>query len=168
MSEGKLASPAPLQKSHILDKFDCGHEALNDYLRRFAFQNHRSGMLRSYVAARGKHVVGYYSLAFGGIDHKTGTARVTKGLPQHPIPVILLARLAVDVAEQGNGIGKGLLKDAILRTLQASEIGGLRAMLVHAKDQQAQAFYRKFGFESSPTNRLHLMLLTKDMRKSIE
>ena len=129
--------------------------------------NHQSGSARTFVACRGKAVVGFYSLAFGSIEVKTATSRVAKGMPQHPIPIMLLARLAVDVSEQGNGIGKGMLKDAILRTLQVAEIGGLRAILVHAKDFQAQDFYKKFGFESSPTNDLHLMMLLKDIRKSI-
>jgi len=168
MSEPKLDPPTPLLKAHKLEQFDCGSEALNDYLRRFALQNHQSGLARTYVAARGKRVVGFYSLAFGSIDHQSGTLRVAKGLPRHPIPIMLLARLAVDEKEQGNGIGKALLKDAIFRTLQASEIAGLRAMLVHAKDKPAQAFYKKFGFDPSPTNELHLMLLIKDMRRSIE
>ncbi len=168
MSEPKLDPPTPLLKAHKLEQFDCGSEALNDYLRRFALQNHQSGLARTYVAARGKRVVGFYSLAFGSIDHQSDTLRVAKGLPRHPIPIMLLARLAVDEKEQGNGIGKALLKDAIFRTLQASEIAGLRAMLVHAKDKPAQAFYKKFGFDPSPTNELHLMLLIKDMRRSIE
>jgi len=167
MTEPQLEAPVPLLKSHRLDGFDCGDTSLNEYLVRFARTNHQSGSARTYVACRGKKVVGFYSLSFGSIEVRTATSRVAKGLPQDPISIMLLARLAVDVTEQGNGIGKGLLKDAVLRTLQASEIGGLRAMLVHAKDKQAQAFYRKFGFESSPTNDLHLMMLLKDIRKSI-
>lgn len=168
MIELRIDAPTPLLKAHKLESFDCGHEALNEYLRRFAFQNHQSGLARTYVAARGKRVLGFYSLAFGSIDHQSSTSRAAKGLPKHPIPIMLLARLAVDVSEHGHGLGKGLLKDAIQRTLQASEIGGLRAMLVHAKDKRAQSFYIKSGFDPSPTNELHLMLLIKDMRKSIE
>ncbi len=147
---------------------DCGYETLNESLRRFAFQNHQSGLARTYVATRGKRVVGYYPLAFGSIDHQASTARVTKGLPLHPISIMLLARLAVDVREQRCGLGKGLLKDAILRSLQASAIGGPRGLLVYAKDKQAQTFYKKFGFGPSPTHELQLMLLIKDKRKSIE
>ena len=146
MVDSKLEAPVALQKSHRLDGFDCGDASLNEYLMRFATTNHQSGSARTYVACRGKRVVGFYSLAFGSIEVKTATTRAAKGLPQHPIPIMLLARLAVNVSEQGNGIGKGLLKDAVLRTLQAAEIGGLRAMLVHAKDQQAQAFYREVWF----------------------
>lgn len=167
MSEPKIEAPIALAKPHQLDRFDCGVASLNVYLSRFARINHQSGSARTYVACRGRTVVGYYSLAFGSVEVKSATQRVAKGLSQHPIPIMLLARLAVDVSAQGCGVGKALLKDALLRTLQASEIGGLRAMLVHAKDRQARAFYEKFGFESSPTNGLHLMLLLKDIRKSL-
>ncbi len=106
-------------------------------------------------------------MAFGSIEHDSGTTRVTRGLARHPIPIMLLARLAVDVREQGHGIGAGLLKDALIRTLQAAEIGGLRAIIVHAKDNAAKAFYEKYGFESSPLDKLHLMLLLKDIRQSL-
>lgn len=167
MSEPKIEAPVALAKSHQLDRFDCGDASLNEYLVRFARTNHQSGAARTYVTCRGKTVVGYYSLAFGSVDAQSATPRVVKGLPQHPIPIMLLARLAVDISAQGCGVGKALLKNALLRTLQASEIGGLRAVLVHAKDRPAQAFYKRFGFESSPTNDLHLMLLLKDIRKSI-
>ncbi|QDV13818.1 Acetyltransferase (GNAT) family protein [Rosistilla oblonga] len=167
MLEPQLSAPVPLAKKHQLDSFSCGDAAFDEYLVRFAFTNHRSGAARTYVACRGRKVVGFHSLAFGSVDIQTATPRVAKGLPQHPIPIMLLARLAVDQSEQGTGIGKGLLKDAIMRTLQAAEIGGLRAILVHAKEKQAQAFYKKFGFEPCPTNELHLMMLLKDMRKSV-
>ena len=140
---------------------------MNDYLARFAWVNQQSGAARTYVASRGKRVVGYYSLAFGSIEHEAASPRVRKGLARHPIPIMLLARLAVDVTEQGHGIGKGLLKDALLRTLQAADIGGLRAVIVHAKDAQAKAFYEKFGFEASPLDQSHLMLLLKDVRKTV-
>lgn len=168
MIEPRLDAPTPLLKVHKLESFDCGNLALNEYLQSLAFQNHQSGLARTYVAARGKRVLGFYSLAFSIIDHQSSTSRVAKGLPPHPIPIMLLARLAVDISEHGRGLGKGLLKDAIQRTLQAAEIGGLRAMVVHAKNKNAQAFYAKYGFDPSPTNELHLMLLIKDMRKSIE
>ena len=167
MSNAALEPPVPLGRSHKCDDFDCGRPALNDYLTRFAWINQQSGAARTYVACRGKRVVGYYSLAFGSIEHEAASPRVRKGLARHPIPIMLLARLAVDVNEQGQGIGKGLLKDALLRTLQAADIAGLRALIVHAKDAQAKAFYEKFGFEPSPLDELHLMLLLKDVRKTV-
>ena len=167
MASGELKEPVPLLKTHRLDRFNCGNDQLNEYLARFALTNHQSGSARTYVACRDKHVVGYYSLAFGSIEHQASTDRVRMGLPQHPIPIILLARLAVDLSEQGCGVGKGLLKDSLLRTLQAADIGGLRAMVVHAKDKQATKFYEKFGFEASPIDKFHLMLLLKDIRQSV-
>lgn len=167
MTSGELRVPVPLLKSHKLDGFNCGNEQLNEYLLRFAWTNHQSGAARTYVSCRDNRIAGFYSLAFGSIEHRASTDRIRKGLPQHPIPIILLARLAVDVSEQGHGLGKGLLKDALLRTLQAADIGGLRAMVVHAKDERATSFYRKFGFEVSPIDKLHLMLLLKDIRQSL-
>jgi GNAT superfamily N-acetyltransferase len=115
------------------------------------------------VAARGNRVAGYYTLAAGSVRRDDTPPRVAKGLGNYPVPVILLARLAVDRTEQGKGLGAALLKDAILRAAQAADIVGCRALLVHAKDQAAQAFYRRFGFESSPVDELHLYLLMKDI-----
>jgi GNAT superfamily N-acetyltransferase len=108
--------------------------------------------------------VGYYSLAAASVLRDEATERVAKGLAKHPIPVILLARLAVDQAEKGKGLGTAILKDALLRSLQGAEVIGCRAVLVHAKDQAAQAFYRRFGFESSPIDKFHLFLLIKDIK----
>ena len=142
MSNAALQAPVPLQRSHKRDDFDCGSPVLNEYLSRFAWTNQQCGAARTYVACRGKRVVGYYSLAFGSIQHEAASPRVRQGLARHPIPIMLLARLAVDVSEQGQGIGKGLLKDALLRTVQAADIGGLRALIVHAKDESARAFYQ--------------------------
>jgi GNAT superfamily N-acetyltransferase len=117
---------------------------------------------------RGERVVGYYTLAAGSVGREETPQRVAKGLGQYPVPVILLARLAVDVGEQGHGLGGGLVKDAILRAAQAADIIGVRALLTHAKDEAAQAFYKHFGFEPSPVNELHLFLLMKDMQKTIK
>ena len=167
MAEVALRPPVPLQRSHKCEQFDCGSSPLNEYLQRFAWTNQQASAVRSYVACRGKRVVGYYTLVFGSIERQAASARVGKGLAQHPIPIMLLARLGVDVNEQGTGVGKGLLKDALLRTLQAADIGGLRAVLVHAKDRDAKRFYEKFGFEPSPLDAQHLMLLLKDVRKIV-
>jgi GNAT superfamily N-acetyltransferase len=118
------------------------------------------------VAARGRHVAGYYTLAAGSVRPEESTPRVAKGLGNYPVPIILLARLAVDRTEQGKGLGAALLRDAILRAARAADIVGCRALLVHAKDKQAQAFYQRFGFEPSPVNELHLYLLMKDILAS--
>jgi GNAT superfamily N-acetyltransferase len=162
-----LQNPVPLEKNHDLSAFNCGAAPLNEYLRKYAWQNHQNRSARTYVALRGNRVVGYYSLAAGSVRRDDATPRVAKGLANHPVPVFLLARLAVDQAEQGKGLGAGLLKDALIRSLQAADIVGCRAVLVHAKDQQAQAFYGKYGFESSPVDEFHLYLLMKDIKASV-
>jgi GNAT superfamily N-acetyltransferase len=162
------AAPAPLSEEHDCDGFDCGHALLNDWLRRYAFQNQRANAARTFVVCREqeRRVICYYSLAVGVVDHTAASARVRKGLARHPIPVMVLARLAVDIRHQGIKIGRGLLKDAILRTLQAADIAGIRAIFVHAKDDRARGFYERFGFEPSPIHPLQLMMLIKDCGSS--
>lgn len=162
-----LTSPVAIARGHDLSAFDCGIPALNDYLRKHALANHQNESARTYVAPRGCRVVGYYSLAAGSVRPEQAPGRVTKGLARHPVPVILLARLAVDRAERGQGLGKGLLKDALLRASQAADLIGCRAVLVHAKDDAAKAFYAKFDFTPSPTDELHLYLLMKDIRRYV-
>ncbi len=159
-----LSSPVAIEPQHDHSDFDCGIAALNDYLRKYALTNHQNESARTYVAARGRRVVGYYSLAAGSVSPEQVPERVKKGLARHPIPVILLARLAVDRSEHGKGLGKGLLKDALLRAAQAADLIGCRAVLVHAKDEAARAFYTKFDFTPSPSDDLHLYLLMKDIR----
>jgi GNAT superfamily N-acetyltransferase len=167
MSDGSLNRPRPIQRDDHCEDFDCGTEPLNDYLQQFAWTNHRAGAARTYVATRGERVIGYYTLAYASVVHHVATPRVRRGLAKHPIPVMLLARLAVDRGEQGRGLGKGLLKDALLRTVQAADIAGLRAVIVHAQDAAATSFYERFGFEPSPLDPLHLMLLLKDILKVV-
>ena len=154
-----------LSAAHSLDAFECGKEPLDVFLKRFALTNQKSGSAQTYVVCRGAgRVVGYYSLCVGAVDHAEAPGRVSKGLARHAIPVMLLARLAIDRSEQGRGLGKALLKDALLRTAQAAEIAGIRALLVHAKDDEAWAWYASFDFEPSPTDDYHLFLLMKDLR----
>jgi GNAT superfamily N-acetyltransferase len=162
-----LGQPTPLDRSHDLSSFDCGVPALNDYLRKFAYANHQNRSARTYVAARGACVVGFYTLAAGSVRPEDASPRTAHGLDQYPVPVILLARLGVDVREQGRGLGKALLKDAILRAAQASDLIGSRAILTHAKDERARSFYARFGFEPSPVDEYHLYLLMKDVRKTL-
>ena len=142
------------------DVFDCGVPALNLYLRNYALQNQKKGVVRNYVTTRAdsKVVVAYYSLVYAVIDQKRLPAKLVKGLGKYDIPVMLLARLAADHREQGKGLGKALLKDAILRTIQAAEIAGLKLLLVHAKDEAAAIFYRKHGFEPVVDDPLKLFL----------
>jgi GNAT superfamily N-acetyltransferase len=162
-----LVSPMPISKEHDTASFDCGIEPLNLYLRQYALPNHLNRSSRTYVASRGeKRVVGYYTLANGSVSRDETPARIAQGLGRYPIPITLLARLAVDVSEKGRGLGKGLLKDAALRAYQASEIVGSRALVTHAKDETARAFYERFQFVRSPLNEFHLYLLMKDIRAS--
>ncbi|BDI29041.1 N-acetyltransferase GCN5 [Capsulimonas corticalis] len=168
MDDEVLHSPALLAKSHEIAGFDCGKSPLNDFLRKYALQNQASGGARTYVIARGKRVIGYYSLAPASVAPEAAPDRVTKGQGRYPVPVILMARFAVDQNEQGKGLGKALLRDALRRALYGAEAIGGRAFLVHAKDEEARTFYQKFGMEASPTNSLHLFLLFKDIRQSIE
>ncbi len=162
-----LSRPVPLQARHDVSAFDCGVSALNSFLQRFALQNQGSRAARTYVATRGEVVVGYYTLAAGSVQRDETPARVAKGLPKHPVPVILLARLAVDRTEQGRGLGASLLKDALVRAAAAADLIGCRAVLVHAKDDAAAAFYRHFGFEPPTGQPLRLYLLMKDLLASL-
>jgi GNAT superfamily N-acetyltransferase len=162
-----LLGPVPLEAAHDLSVFDCGAPALDEYLKKYALVNHQNQSARTYVARRGEVVVGYYTLAAGSVRRDETPARVAKGLARHPVPVILLARLAVDRSEQGRGVGRGLLEDALRRAAQAADIIGCRAVLVHAKDQAARAFYQRVGFEPAPVDELHLYLLMKDVKASL-
>ena len=162
-----LEPTALLESSHDFVAFDCGSTALNDFLRKYAALNQRNDSARPYVVARGRRIVGYFTLAAGSVGYDETTARMRKGLARHPVPVILLARLAVDRTEQGQGLGKALVKDAMRKTMQAAGIIGCRAVLVHAKDKAAKRFYQGFGFEPSPVDEFRLFLLMKDFRASI-
>jgi GNAT superfamily N-acetyltransferase len=158
-----------LRANHELAQFDCGKEELNRFLTRFALTNQQAQNAQTYVACRAGQaaVVGYYSLAFGSVAHEQTPERIKKGLARHPIPVMILSRLAIDQGAQCQGLGQGLLKDALERTMRAADIGGLRAVLVHAKDDAARAFYQHFNFEPSPTDPYHLFVLTKDLKRII-
>ena len=162
-----LSAVELLASHHDISQFDCGkHISLSEWLKRFARMNQSSGDTRTYVVHRNRKVVGYYSLAPGSVSRKQATARAGKSAPE-PIPIVLLARLAVDRAEQGRGLGSALLKDALQRAYAGAEIIGGRAILVHAIDAEAAAFYRKYGFEPCPGLELHLMLLMKDLRATL-
>lgn len=135
-----------LRRDHSIDAFDCGREALNRFLTRYAFQNQQAGASQTYLALAEHDVVGYYTLVVGQVEYDGAPERMKKGLAHYPVPIMLLARLAIASASQGKGLGSGLLKDAMLRTLQAADIAGIRAFVVHAKDDDAKSFYERFGF----------------------
>ena len=164
-----LSKVEAISELHDLSRFDCGgHESLNDWLKRLALSNQKNESARTYVVHRNGLVAGYYSVSAGSVRVEEAPARISKGLARHPVPVILLARLAVDKDEKGAGLGKALLKDALLRIAQAADIVGARAVLVHAIDEPAKKIYLHFGFEPSPIHELQLMLLMKDLRRSLE
>lgn len=145
--------------------FDCGQAALNTFLQRYALGNQRAHSAQTYVCCTHQGAVaGFYSLTVGSVSYAGAPQRIRQGLAHHPIPVMLLARLAVDQTWQQRGLGQALLKDALLRTLQAADIAGLRAVLVHAKDEAAKNWYRRFDFQSGATDPFHLYLLLKDLK----
>lgn len=166
----KLLSPTLINSKHQKSKFDCGNAALNIFLQKYALQNSKNYSSRTYVSVctNNDRVAGYYSLAYGAISHAEATEKVKKKMPQYPIPVIILARLAVDIDYKNMGLGAALLKDAILRTIEASKIAGLRALIVHAKDFEAKNFYLKYGFEESGCDKYHLMLSVQDIEYTLK
>jgi hypothetical protein len=155
-----------LNKHHPVIDFDCGDFDLNQFLSDYALKNQQANAAQTYVALESNRVIGYYSLAVGSTFYDDTPSRIKQGLAKYPVPLMILARLAVSLDwQRGKGIGAGLLKDAILRTVQASDIAGIRAMVAHAKDENAASFYRHFEFIPSPTDSLHMYLLMKDLKK---
>lgn len=153
-----------LTKQHDLNAFDCGSELLSQFLKRFALQNQTSNAAQSYLCMGDGIVVGYFTLVVGEIAFEAAPERLRKGLARHPIPIMLLARLAIDQNWQGQGLGLSSLKDVIERTLQAADIAGIRALVVHAKDDAARKFYSHFGFVEGFNDPLHLYVLTKELK----
>lgn len=158
---------AKLDRHHAVERFDCGQEDLNRFLVRYALQNQLANASTTYVALAEDTVIGYYTLVVGEVAYDDAPDRLIKGIARHPVPLMLLARLATDQRWQHKGVGKGMLKDAMLRTLNAADIVGIRALAVHAKDDNARAFYEHFDFLPSPTDLLHLYLLMKDLRQAV-
>lgn len=164
-----MRGPESLAANHRLDSFDCGKPVLNDWLMHHACQAQASGSSKTFVISSDDFVVvGYFSLTVGQIDSLDAPERIRKGMGHFPIPVVLLARLAVAKWAQGGGIGIGLLQDAIRRTLAIAEQAGIRAVLTHPIDKQASAFYQRFGFETSPLRDDQLLLLLKDARRWVK
>lgn len=161
-----LRPPEPLSVQQRLDGFDCGKYALNDWLLRHARQAQGSGSAKTFVVAEDDgRVVGYSSLTVGQVDTMDAPERVRKGMGQYPLPVVILARLAVSKHDQGRGIGFGLLQDAIRRTMLIAEQAGIRALLTNPIDDEAARFYTRFGFIASVLREKQLLLLLKDARR---
>lgn len=157
----ELHAPQPLTSEHELEGFNSGVAELDDWLRRRAHKNQGSGASRTYVVTNGQKVIAYYCLAAGAVSNASAPSRVRRNMPD-PIPVIVIGRLAVAHSWQGKGFGRALVRDAVLRTLQASEIAGIRAILVHAISEQARQFYESCGFSPSPIDPMTLLVTVAD------
>lgn len=163
---GTISPPEKLTPEHDLSQFQCGEPELDDWLRRRALANEEHGASRSYVVCVGRRVVGYYALAAGAAAHSNAPGRVRRNMP-NPVPVMVIGRLAIDLGFQGCGIGSALLKDAVLRTMRAAEIAGIRAILVHAISESAKRFYERSGFIASPIDPLTLMITVAEAVKAL-
>ena len=161
------SAPRPIRDDDDLADFDCGDDSLDHYLRTRALANHAEGASRCYVTCRAGRVVGFYALASASVERRNATGAVRRNMPE-PIPAILLSRLAVDRGEQGKGLGRGLLRDAIIRSVRAADLIGVRALLVDAVDDTARNLYSHLGFTPSPTDPMHLLLSIKDARRIVD
>lgn len=159
--------PRRISADDVVATFDCGVEVLNTWLREHALASDRSGMTSVYVTTAGGRVVGYYGLCTSVIEHEDAIAKVGRGMPRHPIPALLISRFAVDVSQQGHGLGRQLLRDALVRVVKVADDVGVRALHVHAKNPQARAFYASVGFTPSPVDDAHLQLPIKTIRASL-
>jgi predicted GNAT family N-acyltransferase len=159
--------PEPLNSDHEVDQFDCGVDSLNQYLKKRALADQAAEKSRTYVVVHGGRVIGYFTVSAGSVEPSDATPRAAKGQGRQPIPAILLGRLAVDSMEQGNHLGEALLLEALKKSMGAADTIGARVVLAHALDERARAFYLKYGFEQSPCHDLHVMILMKDVRKTL-
>lgn len=156
-----------LRREHNVNQLDCGDATLNTWLHRYAWTNQQADSAKTYVALLADRVVGYYALTTGSVHKHETPERIAKGLANHPIGIVLLARLAVDATQQGKGLGKALLFDALTRIEEAADIVAVRAVMVHAINEAARRFYEHFEFEPSPVDPFQLLLLLKDVRKAL-
>ncbi|MGO4886040.1 MAG: GNAT family N-acetyltransferase [Bryobacteraceae bacterium] len=163
---GQIGPPEKLSAEHDVSEFDSGELMLDSWLRRRALHNEASGASRTYVVCAGLKVVGYYALSAGAIAHTHAPGQIKRNMPD-PIPVVVLGRLAVHKSFHGKGVGTGLLRDALLRTLQAAQIAGVRAILVHALSEAAKRFYEKYGFVASPVDPMTVMITTAEAAKML-
>jgi GNAT superfamily N-acetyltransferase len=161
-----LSPPAPLANDHQLDAFDSGEAVLDDWLRRRARTNQASGASRTYVVCEGKHVVAYYALASGAIAQAAVPGKFRRNMPD-PIPVVVLARLAVDRNHQGRGLGRALFRDAARRVAHAADTIGIRGIVVHAISEEARQFYIALGFDPCPAQAMTLVVTLRDIRATL-
>jgi GNAT superfamily N-acetyltransferase len=156
-----------LHRAHAVEEFTCGQPELDRFLIRHALQAQQMSSSQTYIGLSGETVIGYYTIVAGEVRCAEAPERVVKHMPRHPVPLLVLARLAVHSEWQGRGVGAGLLLNALGRTLNVADIVGVRALAVHAKDDSAAAFYLHFGFAPSPTDSRHLFMLIKDIRAAM-
>jgi GNAT superfamily N-acetyltransferase len=154
-------APEPIADRHDLNAFASGEATLDDWLRRRARSNQASGASRTYVIAVQHRVIGYFTLASGAITLAEAPSRARRNMPD-PIPMTVLGRLAIDQEWQNRGLGRLLLRDAILRTCQAAAIIGVRGLLVHALSPAAKRFYESNGFRESPNRPMTLVVTLQD------
>jgi len=164
---GKLTKPERLHPEHDISEFNSGNDALDHWLHYKALHNDRADASRTYVVCKNNQVIAYYCLSTGAVDRSDAAGRLRRNMPD-PIPVMILGRLAVDLAWQRHGIGAALLQDALLRTIQVFKIAGVKALLVHAISNQAAEFYKKWGFHSSPVNPKTLFLSIRQTKELID
>jgi GNAT superfamily N-acetyltransferase len=162
-----MKKPCPLEEGHDTGSFDSGVEALDTYLKRYARQTQKREGARTYVVLEANQVIAFYTIVFGAIAWNDAPEHVRKGLGKYPIPIMMLGRLAVDKGWAGKGLGNSLLLDALQRALAASEIAGLRAVVVDAKDDHAKRFYEKHGFRSWPVGSNRLFVTIPELKREI-
>lgn len=164
-----IAVPVLLGKDHKRQSFDCGNESLNVFIKQFALQNEKNNSSKTYViiCKYTKEIVGYYTLSYGSISHEDATEQVRRRMPNYPIPVMILARLAVSKRYQRMGVGRSLLKHSVFQTFEASKIAGLKAFIVHAKDEQSKKFYLNHGFQESAIDSYHLMISIQEIKQAM-
>lgn len=161
-----FSAPVPLSTAHNREEFDCGESVLNNWLKRRALKNEDAGASRTFVICQDNNVVGYYVLATGSVMHKDAPGKIKRNMPDS-VPVMVLGRLAVDIGVQSMGIGRGLLKDAVLRTIIVAKQVGIKAILVHALSDEARKFYLRCGFIESPLDSMILMITLKDAQHQL-
>jgi GNAT superfamily N-acetyltransferase len=161
-----LGAPEPLADHHRVDAFDSGTPSLDDWLKKRARANQATGASRTFIVSEGAEVISYYALASGAVSTADAPGRFRRNMPD-PIPVAVLARLAIDRAHQGKGLGRALFQDSALRVLNAADAIGIRGMVVHAISEDAKAFYIKLGFDPSPLDPMTLMVTLADIRLNL-
>jgi GNAT superfamily N-acetyltransferase len=157
-----FSAPAPLTEHHNTESFDCGVDSLNQWLKRRALKNQITGGSRTFVVCEGRRVLAYYALASGAVVADGVTGKFGRNMPD-PIPVIVLARLAVDHSRHGKGWGRALIRDVAMRAVRAADLIGVRGLIVHALSAEAKGFYEQMGFEPSPLDPMMLQIVLADL-----